>query len=368
MAPRPREPGPDARVVPGVAVGRFEDDQCGPGSLALVLSAHGDAVSAPDLAATLPDVAGRGVLSVDLLLAARQRSFDAALVEGTPERLRGEIEQGRPAILMLRLLDAPGRRRDIYHYVVVDGADAARRLFRFQFGDGKARWAPLESVEKGWRASAHALLVVWPRESTDAALRRAVALEGEGRFGEAAARYRQVLEVRPGSVRAWVDLGNAEAALRRADEAEGAYRRALEIAPDDRDALNNLAWLLLEEGSRLEEAEALAAKAASRAGPDQSLAQDTLGRIQLARGHCPEAARTFGEALAGARVFPSRRWPGCAGASPAPGGLRSGPVIPSGGRLPPASARGPAGCRRPAIAPPAVASSPAGSWPRSTRS
>ncbi len=101
-------------------------------------------------------------------------------------------------------------------------------------------------------------------------------------------------------MRAWVDLGNAEAARRRPDEAEQAYRRALEISPDDRDALNNLAWLLLEQGSRLEEAEALAAKAASRAGPDRPLAQDTLGRIQLARGRCPEAARTFGEALAAA--------------------------------------------------------------------
>jgi tetratricopeptide (TPR) repeat protein len=304
MAPRPREPGPDARVVPGVSVGRFEDDRCGPGSLALVLGAHGDRVSEPELAAALHEVAGRGVLSVDLLLAARQRGFDAALVAGSPERLRGEIEHERPAILMLRLLDAPGRRRDIYHYVVVDGADPGRRLFRFQYGDGQTRWAPLESVEKSWRASAHALLVVWPREATDAALRLAVALEGEGRIDEAAALYRQVLEVRPGSVRAWVDLGNAEAARRRPGEAEQAYRRALEILPDDRDALNNLAWLLLEEGQRLEEAEALATRAVSRASPDRPLTLDTLGRIQLARGRCPEAARTFDEALAAADGLP----------------------------------------------------------------
>lgn len=304
LAPRPREPGPGARVVPGVAVHRFDDDQCGPGSLALVLNAHGDGVSEQDLASVLPDVAGRGVLSVDLLLAARRRGFDAALARGTPERLRGEIERDRPAILMLRLLDAPGRRRDIYHYVVVDGADAPRRLFRFQFGDGQARWAPLESVEKGWRAAGRALLVVWPRDATDAALRRALTLEGEGRIDEAAALYRQVLEVRPASVRAWVDLGNAEATRRRADEAEKAYRRALDISPDDRDALNNLAWLLLEEGTRLEEAEALAAKAARQAGRDRPLVLDTLGRIQLARGRCPEAARTFGEALAAADGVP----------------------------------------------------------------
>ena len=105
-------------------------------------------------------------------------------------------------------------------------------------------------------------------------------------------------------MRAWVDLGNAESVRGRPEEAERAYRRALEISPEDRDALNNLAWLLLEEGTRLEEAEALAAKAASQAGRDRALALDTLGQIQLARGHCPEAARSFSEALAGAEVLP----------------------------------------------------------------
>jgi tetratricopeptide (TPR) repeat protein len=304
LAPRPREPSPDARVVPGVTVRRFEDDRCGPGSLAIVLSAHGEGLSEEALAGALPDAAGRGVLSVDLLLAARERGFDAALLAGTGESLRSEIEAGRPVVLMLRLLDVPGRRRDVYHYVVVDGVDPRRRLFRFQFGDGQARWAPLSSVEKGWRAARRALLVVWPREDVDEALRRALALESEGRVDEAAALYGQVLEVRPGSVRAWVNLGNADATRRRVGEAETAYRRALEISPDDPGALNNLAWLLLEEGARLDEAEALAARAVSGSGTDRPLVQDTLGRVQLARGRCPEAARTFGEALDEAEAVP----------------------------------------------------------------
>jgi Flp pilus assembly protein TadD len=208
---------------------------------------------------------------------------------------------------MLRLLDVPGARRDAYHYAVVDGLDAPRRLFRFQFGDGKGRWAPLHSVDQGWRAAGRALLLVRPRASTDEALRRAVALERAGRTEEAARLYRRVLAVRPDSVRAWVDLGNAEAARRRIADAEAAYRRALEISADDRDALNNLAWLLLEEGSRLEEAESLAARAAAQPGPERPSAQDTLGRIQLARGRCEAAARTFDEALAGSPIPGSTR-------------------------------------------------------------
>lgn len=307
LAPRTRTPGPEARVVEGAALAVFDADRCGPGSLSLVLGALGEAVSPQAMAAALPDVPGRGVLSVDMLIAARARGFDAALLEGTPEAVRGELVEGRPAILMLRLLDAPGARRDIYHYVVVDGFDPPRGLFRVQFGDGKARWTRLESLEASWKPAGHALLVVRPRAATDAALARALALEGEGRAQEAAALYRQVLLVRPDSVRAWVDLGNTEADQGQRAAAEAAYRRALEVARDDQGALNNLAWLLLAEGAQLEEAEELAARAANQPGPDKPSAQDTLGRILLARGRCAEAARTFREALAAEAVSGTTR-------------------------------------------------------------
>ena len=217
------------------------------------------------------------MLSLDMLIAARRRGFDAALVTGTAEAVRGELAEGRPAILMLRLLDAPGARRDVFHYVVVDGIDPPRGLFRFQFGDGKARWARLESLEDSWKPAGHALLVVRSRADTDAALARAVAFEGQGRLEDADALYRQVLVVRPESVRAWVNLGNVAADQGRREESETAYRRALEIAPDDRDALNNLAWLLLAEGIRLEEAETLATKAARQPGADRPLALTRSG-------------------------------------------------------------------------------------------
>ena len=116
-----------------------------------------------------------------------------------------------------------------------------------------------------------------------------------------------MLVVRPESVRTWVDLGNVAADQGRRGESEQAYRRALEIAPDDQNALNNLAWLLLADGTRLEEAETLAAKAANQPGPDQPLAQDTLGRIQLARGRCAEAADAFRQALAAETVSEQTR-------------------------------------------------------------
>jgi tetratricopeptide (TPR) repeat protein len=298
LAPRSRTPSVQAVVVPGVPLATFDEDRCGPGSLALVLGAHGEAPVAGELDTLLPDAGGRGVLSVDMLLAARARGFDAALLAGNAPAIRRELAAGCPAVLMLRLLDAPGSGRDVYHYVVVDGHDPSRQLFRFQFGDGKGRWAPLASLEGSWKPAGRALLVVRPRALTDAAIDGAIGLERDRRFSEAAAAYRDVLAVRPDSVRAWVNLGNASAGAGERHEAETAYRMALSLSPADRDALNNLAWLLLEEGVRLEEAEALAARAAEAPGADRPLALDTLARVQIARGRCEDAASTAREALA----------------------------------------------------------------------
>jgi hypothetical protein len=304
LPPRSQTPSPDARVLDRVPLRVFEEDRCGPGSLALVLNANGDPVSEADLAASVPRAPGGGVLSVDLLLAARQRGFDASLVAGDAEAIRREILDGRPVILMLRLLDLPGERRDVFHYVVVDGVDSARALFRLQFGDGKARWAKLGRVESGWEAAGHALLIVQPQRDVAADLRRGFELEAAGRPADAARAYREVIASHPDSARAWVNLANCEARLGRREEAEGAYRQALAISPAHQDALNNLAWLLLEEGSRLDEAEELASQAAALMGPDRVLAQDTLGRVELARGRCADAAKTFETALATSEPLP----------------------------------------------------------------
>jgi len=284
-------------VLDHVPVRAFANDQCGPGSLSVVLNALGDAVSEEDLAASLPRAPGGGVLSVDLLLVARQRGFSASLVTGDEDAVRHEIQEGRPVILMLRMLNAPGRGRDIYHYVVVDGHDPRRALFRFQFGDGKARWAGLDQLDGAWNGGGHAMVTVSAPPAL-AHMRAAVELERAGRLNEAAERYTQVLEASPEPLRAWVNLGNVEARRGRPQDAERAYRRALSISPDDADALNNLAWLLLQEGSRLEEAEALARDAASRRGPDRALILDTLAQIQSARGRCADADATYAEALA----------------------------------------------------------------------
>jgi Flp pilus assembly protein TadD len=295
--PQSYKPSPTAVVIaPEVPLQKWDIKSCGAGSLAAVLQAHGDSTTMQQWQDTLPKTRG-GVMSIDLVLAARQKGFDAQLVTGDRGLIEAEVRAGRPVILMLQVIQTPGKGYDFFHYIVIDGYDDMRRMLRMQFGDGRERWTNLESVVPAWEKTRYATIVVRPRDPNADALRAAVLLEEEGKYALAAHAYREILQKDSRSLLAWTNLGNAEMRLGRRAAAEEAFRKALELEPDDPDTLNNLAWLLYEE-KRVDEAEPLARKAVLTAAPDPWMRLDTLARILAARGECDEARKTFGQALA----------------------------------------------------------------------
>ena len=110
-----------------------------------------------------------------------------------------------------------------------------------------------------------------------------VAYENQRQPELAAREYRKALRRDPHFVRARVNLGNLDAAAGRWSAAEGSYRRALLDAPDDADALNNLAVTLVRRGRHLDEAEALAQRAMVAAGAADSIPRATLAEVRAAR-------------------------------------------------------------------------------------
>jgi hypothetical protein len=298
LTPRSQHASSAAAVVPNVPEQKWGIESCGAGSLSTVLQHYGDPTPMATWDAELPKVRG-GVLTIDLLVAARKKGFDAQLVTGTPDSIEAELRAGRPVILMLQVIDTVGRRFDFFHYIVADGIDAGRHLIRTQWGDGKGRWTTFERLEKPWSGGGHAAIFIKPKspaEQLTAEVRDAVALEDAGKTAEAAARYRQLLTTHPDSLLLWTNLGNAAMQLRQNDEAETAFKHALTIDTNSRDALNNLAWLLLQQ-SRLDEAETFARRAVAQKGPDSYLVLDTLARVLAAKGDCRDALATFQAAL-----------------------------------------------------------------------
>jgi Flp pilus assembly protein TadD len=283
-------------VITNVPMQKWDIKSCGAGALSTVLQHYGDATTMDQWQATLPKTRG-GVMSIDLVLAAREKGFDARLVTGDAGLVEAELLAGNPVILMLQVIQAPGKGYDFFHYIVVDGYDAMRKLVRVQFGDGRARWTTIARLRSAWKGTQNATILIHRGDPNTAALRAAVQLEEQGKLALASQAYRDILDKDPRSLLAWTNLGNAEMRLDRKAAAEDAFRKALEIDPNSADTLNNLAWLLFEE-KRIAEAEPLARKAVTTKAPDPWIRLDTLARILAARGACDEAATTFREAIA----------------------------------------------------------------------
>jgi len=301
LAPRSQPVSVAGLAIEGVPARRWAENRCAAGALSEVLNYLGDPVTEERLSRSLTRGRGGGVITVDLLLAARNRGYDTQLVRGDVDLLARELEQQRPLILMLRVLDAPGTDDDRFHYVVLSGLDPEQRLVLVHFGDSRKRWVPIQAFQRPWAAGDYATLLIGPAEApvaTEADFRRAVMLEAAGNIQEAIALYRHFLHSHPQSALAWTNLGNAHAGSGEDHLAEVAYRNALFLEKDHRDALNNLAWLLLRQG-RLEEAEVLARRAVHQNEVDPHLPLDTLARVLLARGRCEEAIATFQEGLRG---------------------------------------------------------------------
>ena len=291
FTPRTRQASPSAATIPNMPMLKWGIESCGAGSLATVLQHYGDTTSMQEWDAALPKTHG-GVMTVDLIIPARKKGFDARIITGDRATIESELREGRPAILMLKVIDALGRGYDFFHYVVADGIDPDRNLIRTQFGDGKARWVTFDRLEKAWAGGAHTAILIKPHDPVEDSIRAAVALEDAGKYADAAGKYRDILAAHPDSAIAWTNLGNAESQLGHTREAEDAFRHAL----PSRDAMNNLAWLLYQE-KRFGEAETFARQAVEQRGPDSYLVLDTLARILAAKGDCAGAATTFKQAI-----------------------------------------------------------------------
>jgi len=100
-------------------------------------------------------------------------------------------------------------------------------------------------------------------------------------------------------VTALVYLGNAHAQRRDFRQAAKYYRKALAKDTQNVQALNNLAWVYLQQGIKLMEAEAMVRQALDQApsgDPNRPGYLDTLAEILIAQGQFSEALNVLNEA------------------------------------------------------------------------
>jgi len=113
-----------------------------------------------------------------------------------------------------------------------------------------------------------------------------------GDLAAAERHYRKARELSPASLSATLRLALLLGEAGRKEEAKTLLREVLSLAPDHPVALNNLADLLAESPSDLDEALNLAQKA-YRQAPDNAKIAETLGAIYVKKNLSEEAIRIF---------------------------------------------------------------------------
>jgi len=161
-------------------------------------------------------------------------------------------------------------------------------------------WTGRRRLQVVAAAAVAALVCLWP--VTSSARARAItesnlgaALHDDGRFEEAAARYRRALAIAPDYVPAINNLGVTLRAMGRLDEAIRVYGDGLGRRSDYPDLHFNLANALLAAGRRDEAAEHFRLAAAGE--PDAAGAHNNLGTALAEQGRLAEAAAAFERAL-----------------------------------------------------------------------
>ena len=105
-----------------------------------------------------------------------------------------------------------------------------------------------------------------------------VAYEANGDYDLALREYARAAKLENTWDRPLINQGNVLAAQQRWDQAAKSYRAALRRNPGNGEAMNNLAWILLQQDD-LDQAKSWAEKALA-ASPDNAHFQDTLTAIQ----------------------------------------------------------------------------------------
>mgnify|MGYP003693645011 CR=1 FL=1 len=122
-------------------------------------------------------------------------------------------------------------------------------------------------------------------------LLRGIALLAQSNPQGAVEAFNAALKINHDLPEAQRGLGQAYQQLGRIDRAEESYRKALALNDKDVASLNNLAWLLVEQRKKPDEALTLATKA-DQLAPANPEVLDTLGWVQYRRGSYADAEKS----------------------------------------------------------------------------
>lgn len=258
--------------------------QCGPSTLAMVLTWSGMPVEPDAVVSKVFTPSKEGTRQPAMISAARRYARIAYPISGA-EELLVEVAAEHPVVVLQNLGLSWFPK---WHYSVVVGYNLEDRTVTLHSGTTRNKRMPLQVFDKTWaRSNRWGLLVLSPDDlpataSEDRFVSAVLGLERAKQWNAAVEGYKAALNRWPGSFGALMGLGNSYYALGEKACAADTFRLATERFPTEGSAFNNLAQVLWEQGKRKE-----ALKAAKRAvaigGPLSHVYGETLEQIQKRR-------------------------------------------------------------------------------------
>ena len=255
--------------------------QCGPASLAMVLSWSGLYISPDELTPQVYTPSLKGSLQPAMIAASRRQGRVAYPISGAHVLLQ-EIAAGHPVIVLqnLGLSWVP-----VWHYAVVIGYDFETDVIILHSGITRQKRTPLKTFENTWARGDHWGLLVLPPDRLPVTVEEkpwisaVVGLEKARQWTAAAKGYQTALHRWPQSFSAHIGLGNSYYALGDLPSAAAVLQKTTDRFPQEGVAFNNLAQVLWEQGKK-QEAAVAARQAVKLGGPHAAQFQKTLDDIQ----------------------------------------------------------------------------------------
>jgi ABC-type bacteriocin/lantibiotic exporter with double-glycine peptidase domain len=134
-------------------------DQCGPSTLAGILSFWGHTINPVQLRKEMYLAKLHGTLPMDLVFAAQAHGLKAQMVEGTLRMVKAEIKAGRPVLAML---DLGFSGIPVEHYVIVTGYSEERQGVYAHSAGTANQFMPYSKFLKQWEKTDFWAMIAQP--------------------------------------------------------------------------------------------------------------------------------------------------------------------------------------------------------------